>query len=91
MRSFLTTWLPVTVVFLPFALCSLYFFEGGLGGSSATLFEDFKFKGCCSDQPLLKTMPWEFRKNPCVKKNTNQPSDDTYICIHICIEYYSPL
>ena len=46
----LTAWLPVTVVlFLPFAVCSVYFCEGGLGGSSATLFEDFKFKGCCSD------------------------------------------
>jgi len=46
----LTARLPVTVVlFLPFAVRSVYFCEGGLGGSSATLFEDFKFKGCCSD------------------------------------------
>ena len=90
--EFLTAWLPITVVFLPFALCSMYFFGGGLGGSSARLFEDFKFKGCCSDWPLLKTMPWEFRKNPCGEKNTNQPSDDTYIYVWIYVrEYYSPL
>ena len=85
MGSFLTAWLPITVVFLPFALCSMYFFGGGSGGSSARLFEDFKFKGCCSDWPLLKTMPWEFRKNPHGEKNTNQPSDDTYIYVWIYV------
>ena len=53
---------------------ALALFEGGLRGSSATLFEDFKFKGCCSEQPPLGTMPWEFRKNPCTEKSTTYNS-----------------
>ena len=64
---------------------ALALFEGGLRSSGATLFEDFKFQGCCSEQLPLWTMPWEFRKNPCPDKSIqlNQEMQKTYIRIYI--------
>ena len=50
--SFLAAWLPVTVVFLPFVLCSMYFFEGGLGGSSATLLKISSLKAAVPTDPF---------------------------------------